>query len=140
MRRTLCVFNRNRESFLALHVAPADTWRMRMQGLLGRSRLAPDDGLWLVSCSSIHSIGMRFAVDLIYLDSENRVIHLVEEFRPFRISPFRKQCAGILELRTRTIYSSNTQIGDELLVCAPEEIQQYVKRNRTGFAIVNGRK
>jgi uncharacterized membrane protein (UPF0127 family) len=131
MKRTLCVFNRNRESFLGLHVAPADTWWMRLKGLLGRSRLAPEDGIWLSPSSGIHTFGMRFAVDLIYLDATRRVVYLVEQFGPFRISPIKTKCASILEMRTRSIYLSNTQIGDELLICAPEDIKQRVERNRT---------
>ncbi len=73
---------------------------------------------------------MRFAIDVIYLDSANRVIHLIEHLKPFRISPIRGKCASILEMRARAIYSSNTQIGDELVICAPEEMKEAVERNR----------
>jgi uncharacterized membrane protein (UPF0127 family) len=125
MKRTLCVFNRNRESFLGLRVAPANTLKMRLRGLLGRVRLEPEDGIWLTPSRGIHTIGMLFAIDVIYLDAANRVIHLVEHMGPFRISPIRIKCASILELKSRAIYLSNTQIGDELLICAAEEIKTY---------------
>src|SRR5580658_1273124 len=131
MRQTLCVFNRNREAFLGLRVAPADTLASRLRGLLGRVRLKPDDGIWLTPSRGIHTIGMLFAVDVIYLDAANRVIHLVENLGPFRISPIRVRCASVLELKSRAIYSSNTQIGDELLICTPEEIEAHCERNRT---------
>ena len=134
MRRTLCVFNRNRESFLGLRVAPADTLFARLKGPLGRLRLKPDDGIWLVPSRGIHTIGMLFAVDLVYLDGANRVIHLVEHLLPFRISPIRIRCASILELNSRAIYSSHTQIGDQLLICAPEEIKQHCERDRSEAA------
>jgi uncharacterized protein len=125
MRQTLCVYNRNREAFLGLSVAPADTLTTRLKGLLGRVRLKPDDGIWLSPSRGIHTIGMLFAIDVIYLDSANRVIHLVEHMGPFRISPIRIKCASILELKSRAIYLSNTQIGDELLICAAREIKEY---------------
>jgi uncharacterized membrane protein (UPF0127 family) len=125
MGRSLCVFNRNRESFLALHVAPADTLLARLKGLLGRVRLKPDDGIWLSPSRGIHTIGMLFVIDLVYLNAANQVIHLVEHLGPFRISPIRIKCAGILVLSSRAIYSSNTQIGDELLICTPEEMKQH---------------
>jgi len=131
IKRTLCVFNRNRESFLALRVAPADTLLLRLEGLLGRIRLKPDDGIWLVPSRGIHTFGMLFAIDLIYLDAANRVIHLIEHLGPFRISPIRIKCASILELPSRAIYASNTQIGDNLLICTPEEMSQYYDDNRT---------
>jgi uncharacterized membrane protein (UPF0127 family) len=130
MKRTLCVFNRNREAFLGLRVARADTLIMRLKGLLGRVRLKPDDGIWLTPSCGIHTIGMLFAIDVIYLDAANRVIHLIEHMGPFRISPIRIKCAGILELKSQAIYSSNTQIGDELLICAAEEIKTFCGSNR----------
>jgi len=135
MRRTLCVFNRNRESCLGLRVAPARTWWLRLKGLLGRSELKPDDGIWLIPSHGIHTIGMRFAVDLVYLDAENRVIHLVEHLGPFRISPIRFKCASILELRSRAIYSSHTQVGDDLLICTPEELIRFAEKNRAGSVV-----
>jgi hypothetical protein len=119
------VYNRNREAFLGLSVAPADTLAARLKGLLGRVRLKPDDGIWLSPSRGIHTIGMLFAIDVIYLDAANRVIHLVEQMGPFRISPLRIKCASILELKSRSIYLSNTQIGDELLICAAEEMNRY---------------
>ena len=127
MKRTLCVFNRNRESFLGLRVASADTIITRLKGLLGKIRLKPDDGIWLVPSRGIHTVGMLFAIDLIYLDAGKRVIHLVENLRPFRISPIRIRCASVLELKLRSICSSNTQIGDELLICSPEDIRSILQ-------------
>jgi len=134
MRRTVCVFNRNRESFLGLRVAPADTWLMRMRGALGKLGWKPDDGIWLNPSSGIHTIGMLFAIDLVYLDTANRVIHLVEHLKPFRISPIKIKCASILQLRPRVIYTSNTRVGDQLLICAPEEMTQHCEQNRTQTA------
>ena len=92
--------------------------------------MKPDEGIWLKPSNGIHTIGMLFAIDVIYLDAANRVIHLVEHLGPFRMSPIRIRCASILELQPRSIYSSNTQIGDELLICAPEEIKRYCDRER----------
>jgi len=129
IKPTFCVFNRTRESFLGLRIARADTLTMRLRGMLGKMRLKPDDGFWLIPSRGIHTIGMLFAIDLIYLDAANRVIHLVEHLGPFRISPIRIKCASILELSSRAIYSSNTQIGDQLLICPPEEIEAYLERD-----------
>jgi uncharacterized membrane protein (UPF0127 family) len=85
----------------------------------------------VIPSQGVHTIGVLFAIDLIYLDSDCRVIHLIESFGTFRIGPIRAHCASVLELPTRTIYSSQTQRGDELLVCSPEEMEQYLKENQT---------
>jgi uncharacterized membrane protein (UPF0127 family) len=78
---------------------------------------------------------MLFAVDLVYLDGANRVIHLVESLGPFRISPIRIGCASILELNSRAIYASHTQIGDQLIICAPEEFKQHCEQERPEPAV-----
>lgn len=126
-----CVFNKTRESFLSLSVAAADTHLTRLKGLLGRLRLKSDEGIWVVPSQGVHTIGVRFAIDLIYLDPNHRIVHVMESFGTFRIGPLRMECSSVLELPTRTIYSSNTQVGDELLICQPHEMQQYLEESQT---------
>ena len=125
MTETFCVFNRARETFLSLGVSRADTHFTRLKGLLGRVKLRSDEGLWTIPSQGIHTLCMLFPIDVIYLDADNRVIHLIENMGTFRIAPIRMESASVLQLRTRTIYSSNTQLGDELLICPAEEIVQY---------------
>ena len=106
----------------------ADTHFTRLKGLLGRMELKSDEGIWVMPSQGIHTIGMLFPIDLIYLNSQNKVIHLIESFGTFRIGPFRRDSASVLELQTRTIYSSNTRVGDELLICSPAEMASFCKR------------
>lgn len=73
------------------------------------------------SCG-IHTMGVFFPLDLIYIDKCYRVVHTIEHFPAFRISPIRTQAFSVLELPTHTIYSSQTQPGDQLLICAIDEI------------------
>ena len=123
----LYVFNETRQGFLSLNVAVADTHFSRLRGLLGRVKLRRDEGLWVAPSQGIHTIGVLFPIDVVYLDVQNRVIHLIEHLPPFRIAPIRVHAKSVLELPTRTIYLSGTQIGDSLLICAPGEMQKYWK-------------
>jgi len=125
--RQFCVFNKTRESFLALKVVLADTHLMRLKGLFGTLRLKSDEGIWINPSQGVHTIGVRFAIDLVYLDDDHRVIEIKESFGTFRIGPLRMNSASVLELPTRTIYCSQTQVGDELLICSPEDIARYLK-------------
>ena len=120
--RTYCVYNHTRECFLSLGVTPADTSLARLKGLIGKLRLRIDEGLWVVPSSGVHTIGVLFPLDLIYLDEKHRVVHVIEHFPTFRIAPLRTQATSVLELPTHTIFSSQTQVGDQLLICAVEEI------------------
>src|SRR5438045_624429 len=86
-RATYCVFNRTRESFLSLRVTPADTHLLRLRGLMGRLRLKSDEGIWVVPSQGIHTIGLLFPIDLIYLDAGNKVVDVRESFGSFRMGP-----------------------------------------------------
>lgn len=131
MRECYCVYNSTRESFLSLGVVAADTHLARLKGLLGRVRLKKDEGLWVLPSQGVHSIGVLFPVDLVYLDNSQRVIHLIESFGTFRIGPIRRNCASVLQLPTRTIYASQTQVGDELRIAPLREMEQYFEERQS---------
>jgi uncharacterized membrane protein (UPF0127 family) len=133
--QTLYVFNLTRQSFVSLGVSLAETHFARLRGLLGRMRLRSDEGLWVVPCQGIHTIGVLFPIDVIYLDEKRRVIHLIEHLGPFRIAAIKPQSSSVLELPTRTIYSSTTQVGDQLLVCSPEEMESHWRTQQAGVGL-----
>ena len=76
----------------------------------------------------VYTVGTLFPVDRVYLDHGNRVVQLVEHLDPLQIVAMRCRYASVLEVRTRTIYSSRTRVGDELLICSPEEVETHWKQ------------
>lgn len=76
----------------------ADTWKTRLVGLLGRASLSDKEGMLFIPGGSIHTIGMRFPIDVIYLDGENRVLKIVSEMKSFRVSFAPKGTNRVLEL------------------------------------------
>jgi uncharacterized membrane protein (UPF0127 family) len=124
---TLCVYNRTRECFLALRVTAADTSFTRLKGLIGRFHLRSDEGIWVVPSSGVHTLGVLLRLDLIYLDEAQEVIEAIEYFPTFRIAPLKMRAASVLELPQHTIYSSQTQEGDRLLICTPEEMETHLR-------------
>jgi len=132
-KQKYCVYNQTRESFLSLGVAAADTTLMRLKGLIGKLTLELDEGLWIIPSRGIHTVGVLFPIDLVYLDEHYHVIHVVESFPTFRISPWITQAASVLELPTHTIYSSQTQPGDQLVICVAEEMEQRLQVNSPTF-------
>lgn len=131
-RKTYCVFNKTKESFVSLNVRLADTHLTRLLGLLGKMRLKSDEGIWVVPSYGVHTFGVPFSVDLIYLDYNKRVIHTIESFGSFRVSPFRLSCASVLELANHAIYSSQTEVGDELHICSTEDMEVFLERRQSG--------
>ena len=124
---TLCVFNKTRESFLSLTVTQADTEISRLRGLLGKLCLKRDEGIWIRPSHGIHTIGLLFPIDVIYLDADNRVLLAIEHLGRFRVAPIKSRCSSVLELPPRTIYKSRTQVGDQLLICGPEEMAVWLR-------------
>jgi hypothetical protein len=98
---------------VAQSVEIADSSATRRKGLLGRDHLGPDEGLWIVPCGAVHTLGMRFAIDLIYLDRKRRVKKVRSAVRPWRMSA----CLfahSILELSPGAALRSRTLAGDLL--------------------------
>jgi uncharacterized membrane protein (UPF0127 family) len=125
VKSSLCAFNVTRESFINLGVTLADTPLTRLRGLLGKIRMRSDEALWVVPSHGIHTIGLLFPIDVLYLDTRLRVISAVESLGPLRIAPVRWQSASVLELPPRSIYESGTQVGDQLMICTLEDMHTY---------------
>lgn len=80
----------------------AETHRERARGLLGRPPLKPGEGMYLSPCRAVHTFGMRYPIDLVYLDRSGRVCKLVEALKPWRFSGSLK-ASGTLEMRAGEI-------------------------------------
>ena len=109
-------FNRTRSQYLATRLAVADTHWSRLRGLVGKtaSDFQQERGLWIVPCRGVHTLAMRFAIDVLYLDRDQVVVHLEAALPPWRFAPVRLKAASVLELPENTIRSTGTTIGDQL--------------------------
>jgi uncharacterized protein len=87
----------------------------RSKGLLGRSGLDPDEGLWIQPTGSIHMWFMRFPLDVVYADRDGRVLKLVREIQPWRMSACRGAKVA-LELPVGAIDRSGVEVGDHLVI------------------------
>jgi len=110
------VYNTTRETFVATEAKLADGYFSRLVGLLGKTRrwARPGQGLWIVPSHGVHTVGMLFAIDLVFLDRDGRVILTEEYVRPFRISRVILKAQSVLELPPYTVFRSGTQVGDTL--------------------------
>ena len=69
-----------------LQLQLAHTPWARLRGLLGYKTLPAGHGLWLRPCNSVHCWFMRFAIDVIYLDKQQRVLQIRAQLRPWQLS------------------------------------------------------
>jgi uncharacterized membrane protein (UPF0127 family) len=71
------------------HCLLAETMFARLRGLLGRSGLSSGEGMLLRPAASIHTAFMRFPIDAVFLDRENRVVKVAAELAPWRAAACR---------------------------------------------------
>jgi uncharacterized membrane protein (UPF0127 family) len=75
----------------------ATSFASRFRGLMGAASLASGSGLLLPGTNSVHTHFMRFPIDVVFLDSERRIVSLVRALRPWRLAA-AKTAASVLEL------------------------------------------
>jgi hypothetical protein len=111
----LTVLNVTRDKIIADQVLRANTSRLRRKGLLDHRSLQPGEGLWILPCESVHTIGMKFAIDILYLDRKRRVRKVLCHVPAWRISCCLS-AYSVLEVAAGTIAATGTERGDILRI------------------------
>jgi uncharacterized protein len=95
-------------------IALADTFVTRLFGLLGKSSLEDGAGLLIRPSSGVHTMWMRFAIDVVALDKDLRVLKTWERLPPWRMTPVSFKTHSVLELAPGQINHFNIRPGDQL--------------------------
>lgn len=105
--------NLTRKTVLASSVEVADHGATRGKGLLGRDNLPAGEALWIIPCEAVHTFGMRFPIDLVYIDRNKQVKKVRSAVRPWRMSGCLS-AHSIIELPSGTVRATRTEPGDTL--------------------------
>jgi hypothetical protein len=128
-----CAYNQTRECFLGLHVVAGDLSGASLQEWVATLKPNSGAGMWLIPFRGIAATDATVPLDLLYLDSDCRVIETVEFFPTFKVSPSCPPAASVLALPAHSIFSSQTQAGDQLMLCPADEMEWRLERlARTG--------
>jgi uncharacterized membrane protein (UPF0127 family) len=122
---TVRILDSRSDSTLAGHVALCDTAWTRFRGLMLQRSLPAGHGLLLSPCGSVHTALMLFAIDVIYLDKQGKIVKLVPNLQPFRISFGGWSAHSTIELPAGTLAKLDIRTGDVLRIAdqAGEEEQ-----------------
>lgn len=93
----------------------ADSFISRFLGLMGKKVLPDATGLIIEPCNSVHCFFMRFPIDVIFVDSDDRVVHIIPAMKPGRISPIVRKAKYVIESNAHTL-SEKLRIGDAISV------------------------
>lgn len=101
-------------------VIKADNFWLRLRGLLGRKKLAETEGLLLEPCNNVHTIGMNFPIDIIFLSKDDRIIAVHQAVKPGRLCIRAANAKKVLELAVGS---------SKHLVCFPGERLTFFQIN-----------
>lgn len=99
---------------IASRVESALTFSRRLIGLMGRSIILDDQGLYFPGCQSIHTFGMKFAIDVVFLDKEMKITKIVSRLNPNRVAFAPFSTRDTLELASGVLKNHDLNVGDEI--------------------------
>jgi len=105
------IISRNNVEIIKLQALQTQTLKERLGGLLLLKQLQTNQALWIAPCNSIHTFGMKYALDLIYFDKDNKVCGLVNHIKPWRINVCLKASVTV-ELVADSIKHIDIRLGD----------------------------
>ncbi len=82
----MIAINATRHRRIALDVRRCDTFWTRLRGLLGRPKPKAGEAVWIEPCGSVHTFGMSYPIDAVFLDSQNRVVRIERKLEPNRLA------------------------------------------------------
>lgn len=109
----MIILNRSKDITLLTKVEKADTFFGRLKGLLGKGSLSKGEGLLIKPCSSVHTIGMKFPIDVAFVDKDNKVIHIIEDMKKGKVSPIVKKSKFVLEAKSGA-FKDKLSLGDRV--------------------------
>ncbi len=115
----LRVSNVSKGTCLGTKVEVADSPRRRSVGLLGTDSLQPQSGLLIYPTQAVHTFGMKYPIDILFLSRKKKVIGLKRALRPYRLTRIYWTAECVIELPENTIADTRTELGD---VIAWEEV------------------
>ncbi len=110
---------------LAHRVEVAAGFVQRLVGLLGRSGLAPGEGLLLSPCTSIHTLGMRFPIDVLLLDEAGTVLRVLEGLPPWRIPAPSRGTKMVLELGPGSLAATPVTTGERIAFSTGRQLDRW---------------
>jgi uncharacterized protein len=110
------IINKNNNCIIAENAFIADSPLKRVKGLLGRTELPKGEALIIRPCNSIHTIFMRFPIDVLFVDAHNTIVKIKSFLKPFRLTGIYFNTAYVVELPAGTIEESHAAEGHTLIL------------------------
>lgn len=110
------LYNETKKITVADDLKIAKTFKERFWGLMFKRRIAGNEGLMLLGCNAIHTCFMRFAIDVVFMDINYKVIAIKKKIKPWKFCSFVRKAYITVELPEGTVDKKNISIGDILIL------------------------
>lgn len=108
------IINKRTGANIASRAKIAKSFLAKAVGLLLKKSFEHGEGLVFERCNGVHTLFLRFELDLIYVNKEKIVTKVIENFPKGKFSPFAFKASDLIELPAGTIKNTGTMIGDQL--------------------------
>ena len=96
-------------------VLTADNFFKRLCGLIFKKPLKKSEALLIEDCKSIHTLGLRYSIDAVFIDGEGEIITVFENIRPWRFMPYVGRANAVIEFKGGFIKEMSLCVGDRIL-------------------------
>ena len=109
----VALMNERTRTPVATLVEIAATRTTRRRGLLGRDHLEEASAMLLAPCAAVHTAGMRFAIDVVFVDRQGYAVKVVRNLRPWRIA-LAAGGRAVIEMAAGSLQWGQVVLGDRL--------------------------
>ena len=106
------LYNSTQNRLIADDIKIAQNFFTRSVGLIFKKSLLENEGLIIKPCFSVHTFFMRFKIDILFVNKQNKIIALYENVKPWRILPLHFKSYYVIELPAGSISSKNIKVKD----------------------------
>ena len=111
----MIIKNITKNTIIATEAKLADNFLARLKGLLGTELLEKGSALIITSCNGIHTVGMKYSIDIIFVDKNNKVIKIVTNMPSMKFTLCRR-ASYVIETSSDVVDTTSTKIGDIIAV------------------------
>ncbi len=94
--------NVSQKKVIAHKVRYCDSFFSRLKGLLGTKELSRDEACWLIPCNMVHTFGLGYSIDVVFLDKKNEIVSVIQNLKPNRLSPLVRGAHSAVEFASGT--------------------------------------
>ncbi len=116
----MMIFNLTQHQLIARQGKMARTYFERFRGLIGTKSFGADDGLWIPKCQGVHTFGMAFPIDVVFLDPHKKVVGIRKDLLPNCVGPVFFAAHSVLEFAAGTIERFHIGLGDHFSLVESE--------------------